>query len=384
MPKRGKKERRAARKRPRARRAADPFSRAEIRSRLERLRDELRRRKLDGMLVSSVAGVRYVSGFTGDSSVALVTRRGQYLITDFRYEEEAAGSAALFRALIHRKGLMDMVGRTARRLKVRRLGYEEQVLTADQLRAVRSGLTLVPTKQMLDRLRAVKSPAEVEAVRVAVRAAEKGLRVARRFIRAGADERSAAAELRYRLVKLAGAQDQAFETIVAEGPRGSLPHARPTTRPIKRDSLVLVDWGARCGFYHSDLTRVLALGRIPRLFGRLVGVVREAQLAAMERIRPGVPVREVDGAARRVIAKAGYAERFGHGLGHGVGLEVHEFPRVAPRGQGRLEAGMIFTVEPGIYLPGRFGIRLEDDVLVTATGCEVLSSLPHDARLSGD
>ncbi|MHC4915991.1 MAG: M24 family metallopeptidase [Planctomycetota bacterium] len=370
--------------RRRAKRRPNPFSRAEVRSRLERLRAEMKRRKLGGMLISSVASVRYISGFTGDSSVALVTRRGQYLITDFRYEEEAAITAPLFKALVHRRGLTDLVDRTARRLKTRRLGIEEHVLTAAQQRAIRSGRTLVPTKFLLERLRAVKSPAEAAVIREAVRAAERGLRSSLRRMRAAPDERAAAAELRYALCRRAGAQDQAFESIVAEGPRGSLPHARPTDRPIGRNSLLLVDWGARCGFYHSDLTRVVALGRIPKLFGRLVRVVRDAQLAAMEAIRPGVAARDVDAAARRVIARAGYAKRFGHGLGHGLGLEVHEFPRVAPRSEGRLEPGMIFTVEPGIYLPGRFGIRLEDDVLVTDTGYEVLSSLPHDARLEGD
>lgn len=365
-------------------RSPNPFSKSEVRARLARLRDELKIRKLNGVLVSSVAGVRYLSGFTGDSSVALVTRRGQYLITDFRFEEEAAITAPLFKALIHRRGLVDMVDRTARRLRIKRLGYEEHVLTAADRKGLAGGRRLVATKLMVDRLRGVKSPAEVAAISEAVRAAEKGLRAARRAIRAGSDERSAAAELRYKMAKLAGAQDQAFETIVAEGPRGSLPHARPTSRPIKRDSLVLIDWGARKRFYHSDLTRVLALGRIPRLFKRLVGVVREAQLAAMERIRPGVPIREVDLAARGVITKAGYGDRFGHATGHGLGLEVHEFPRISERSSGRLETGMVFTVEPGIYLPGRFGIRLEDDVLVTETGCEVLSSLPHDPRLAGD
>lgn len=362
----------------------DPFAPGEIRSRLGRLREKLREKRLDAMLVSSVASVRYLSGFAGDSSVALITPRRQYLITDSRFEEEAAISAPLFKALIHRKGIANMVDRTAGRLRVRRLGYEEHVLTAAMMSGLRKGRTLVPTSLMVDRLRAVKSPAEVEAVRLAVTAAEKGLRLVRRAFRAGNDERSLAAELRYRMVRRAGAQDQAFETIVAEGPRGSLPHARPTDRDVKRDSLVLVDWGARCGFYHSDLTRVLAVGRIPTLFRKLVGVVRDAQLAAMERIRPGGDVRDVDRAARKVIERAGYGERFGHGLGHGLGLEVHEFPKVAPRGEGCLQAGMIFTVEPGIYLPGRFGIRLEDDVLVTETGLEVLSSMPHDPRLAVD
>jgi len=368
----------------RRRRAPDPFCESEVRARLERLRDELKRRRLDGLLVSSVAGVRYLSGFSGEDTLALVTRRGQYLITDFRFKEEAALSAPLFRTLIHKRGLMGMAEKTARRLRLKRLGYQENVVTAAGLGALKGGKRLVPVGLMVDRLRAVKSPAEVAVLRTAVRAAERGLRAARRGLRPGASERSAAAELRYRLVKTGGAQDQAFETIVAEGPRGSLPHARPTERPIRRNSVVLIDWGARCGFYHSDLTRVVALGRIPRTYGRLVGIVRKAQLAAMERIRPGARFRDVDGAAREVIAKAGYKGRFGHALGHGLGLEVHEFPRVGPRSEGKLESGMVFTVEPGIYLPGRFGVRLEDDVLVTETGCEVLSSLPHDARLAGD
>jgi Xaa-Pro aminopeptidase len=344
----------------------------------------MRRQRLNGLLVSSAAGVRYLSGFTGDSSWALVTPSRQYLITDFRFAEEAAISAPLFKTLIHRRGLPELTDRTTRRLRLRRLGFEENSLSAGAAAALKAGRRLVRTWPLLERIRAVKSPAEVAVIRAAVRAAEDGMRLAQRTYRAGMTESEAAAELRYRLVRSCEAQDQAFESIVAEGPRGSLPHARPTGRRITRDSLLLLDWGARCNFYHSDLTRVLALGRIPRLFSRLAVVVRNAQLSAMELIRPGVTLQEIDAAARKVIAKAGYGSCFGHSLGHGIGLEVHEFPRVGPRSRERAEAGMVFTVEPGIYLPGRFGIRIEDDVLVTGSGCEVLSSLPHDVRMRGD
>jgi len=367
--------------------APSPFSASEIRARLARLRDVLTERKLDALLVSSVPSVRYLSSFTGDSSVALVTRDAQLLLTDFRFEEEAAISAPLFKCLLRKKGMMELVARIASRLRIRKLGYEEPVLTAAELRALGARLgrrRLVATSLLVERLRAVKSPAEVEAIRRAVRAAEKALRLTRRAIRPGATEQSVAAELRHALVARCGAQDQAFETIVAEGPRGSLPHARPTAREIRRDSLVLVDWGARADFYHSDLTRVLALGKPPALYAKLVKLVRQAQLAALEQIRPGAPAAAADRAARRVIERAGYGPRFGHGLGHGVGLEVHEHPRVWARAAEKLEPGMVFTVEPGIYLPGRFGIRLEDDVLVTASGCEVLSAFPHDARWRGE
>ena len=370
-----------------SRQAPSPFSAAEIRARLARLREVLKEQKLDALLVSSVPSVRYLSGFTGDSSVALVARDAQLLLTDFRFEEEAALSAPLFKCQLRKKGMMELVARTARRLRLRRLGYEEPVLTAAVLRALGMELgrrRLKATALLVERLRAVKSPAEVEAIRRAVRAAERGLALARHTIQPGATEQSVATGLRHALVARCGAQDQAFETIVAEGPRGSLPHARPTAREIRRDSLVLVDWGARADFYHSDLTRVLALGRVPGLYAKLVRLVRQAQLAALEQIRPGAPAAAADRAARRIIERAGYGPRFGHGLGHGLGLEVHEHPRIWARAAGKLEPGMVFTVEPGIYLPGKFGIRLEDDVLVTATGCEVLSSFPHDARWRGE
>ena len=362
----------------------NPFSESEIRSRLARLREVLKEKKLDGLLVSSVPNVRYLSGFTGDSSAALVARDGPFLLTDFRFEEEATLTAPLFRCLVRKLGMNELVAKTVRRLGLKRLGFEEHVLTAGELRDLAGRLLrrrLAATTMIVERLRAVKSPAEVEAIRRAVRAAEQGLRLARRSIRPGATEQSAAAGLRHALVTRCGAQDQAFETIVAEGPRGSLPHARPTGRGLGRDSVVLIDWGARFGFYHSDLTRVLALGGTSGLYRKLIRLVRQAQLAAVERIRPGARVAEVDRAGRRVIERAGYGPRFGHSLGHGLGLEVHEHPRIWARAAERLEPGMVFTVEPGIYLPGRFGIRLEDDVLVTDSGCEVLSSLPHGQRL---
>lgn len=368
--------------------APDPFAPSEIRARLERLREVLRRRRLDGLLVGSVAGVRYLSGFSGDSSMALVTRERQHLLTDFRFEEEAALSAPLFACRLRRRGLMEAAAALAGRLRLRRLGFEDHLLPAGGWRELAGRLAgrcrLAATRGLVEELRAVKSPAEVAAIRAAVGAAERGLRLARRAFRPGASELSAAAELRRAMVARCGAQDQAFETIVAEGPRGSLPHARPTDRAIGGQSLLMVDWGARCRFYHSDLTRVLAAGRIPRAWAKLVRLVRAAQLAALERVRAGASLAAVDRAARAVIARAGYGARFGHGLGHGLGLEVHEEPRVWARAAGRLEAGMVFTVEPGVYLPGRFGVRLEDDVLVTETGCEVLSSFAHDPRWRGE
>jgi len=360
--------------------SCDPFCKSEITARLVGLRREMKSQRLDGMLVSAPADVRYLSGFTGDSSVLLITRTAQLLITDFRFEEEAADSAPLMKLLVHSRGLMDLVGKTVRRRKLKRLGCQENHLTIAQLEAL-GGKKLAPSGDIINCLRSIKSPAEIATMRVAIAAAEKGMKAMRRIIKPGMDENRLATELRYSMVKSYGAQDQAFPAIIAEGSRGSLPHAQPAGKLLKSNSLLLFDWGARCDYYHSDLTRVMALGRIPRLFKEVVKIVREAQLTAIDRIKPGVGFRDIDAAARTIIARAGYGDNFGHSLGHGLGLEVHEYPSVGPRSQGQLEPGMVFTVEPGIYLPGRFGVRLEDDVLVTATGCEVLSTLDHNVRL---
>ncbi len=360
--------------------SSTPFCKSEISARLAGLRREMKSQRLDGMLVSSPADVRYLSGFTGDSSVLLITRNVQLLITDFRFEEEAADSAPLMKLLVHSRGLMNLVEQNVRRRKLKRLGCQENHLTIAQLEAL-GGRKIVPSAAIINRLRAIKSPAEIAAMRVAIAAAEKGMKSLRRIIKPGMDENRLASELRYSMVRKFQAQDQAFPAIVAEGPRGSLPHAQPSGKLLKCNSLLLFDWGARCDYYHSDLTRVMALGRIPKLFNQVVKIVREAQLTAIERIKPGVAFRDIDKSARKVIERAGYGDNFGHSLGHGLGLEVHEYPSVGPRSEGWLEPGMIFTVEPGIYLPGRFGVRLEDDVLVTASGCEVLSTLDHSVRL---
>jgi len=352
----------------------------ELARRLEALRESMRREKLDGLILASEANVRYVSGFSGSESVLLVGARSLVLLTDFRYVEEAENTCPHALVRLHKKGLMRTVAAEARRRRMKRVGFPAgrlTVLQADQLRQGLGARRLKRSSGLVERLRLRKSPAEVAAIRNCLVIAQKAYRSVWRRLRPGMTESEAAAELEYQMRRRLGASGPAFETIVAFDAHASEPHAKPGRKRLRASSIVLVDWGARAGFYNCDLTRTKPIGRIPRKFAKIRDIVLEAQKRAIEAIRPGVRLRDVDAAARSFIASQGYGKRFGHGLGHGVGLEIHEGPYVGARGRGRLEPGMVVTVEPGIYLPGEFGVRIEDMALVTDDGAEVLSNLPR-------
>lgn len=363
--------------------------RADIPSRIDSLRGELDARKLDAFLVTREVNVHYLTGFTGEDSVLLVGTRGGksgvVLVTDFRYQEEAAESAPSAKTVMRKHPIMVEAARTARRRGWTKLGFElTGMLAADRDDLAREGrsvkrkrIRIKGVRGLLEALRAVKSPAEVEAIRRAVRVAERAGRTARSFFREGRTELEVARRVARRMEDL-GAMSAAFPTIAAFDARGSLPHAKPGEARARRDSVLLLDWGARCDFYCSDLTRVFALTSIPKRLRGMHALVLEAQRAAIARIGPGVPAREVDAAARAVIRKAGWGKRFGHGAGHGIGLEVHEAPRLGARSGDTLRAGMVVTVEPGVYIAGRGGVRIEDDVVVTEDGAEVLSRMARD------
>ena len=346
--------------------------------RTEALREAMARARIDGLLLTSEADVRYVSGFSGSESALLVGKRGSILITDFRYEEEARNTCPHAQVRLHKNGLMRTVAAEARRRRMKRLGYDPGRLTVLELGVLKEGLgarRLARRPGLVASLRMVKSPAEVEAIRRCLGMAEKAYTRLWKRLEPGTTESEAAAELEYIMRRRLGATGPSFETIVAFDDHASEPHAKPSARRLKSTSIVLIDWGARADFYNCDLTRTRPIGRIPRKFAGVRDVVLEAQRRAIEAIEPGVEMRKVDAAARTFIASQGYGEAFGHALGHSVGLEIHEGPRLSSRAKGRLEPGMVVTVEPGIYLPGEFGIRIEDMVLVTDGGAETLSSL---------
>jgi len=350
-----------------------------VADRCKRLRAVLGQRRADAILVTNPVEVAYLSGFTGEDSWLVVGRGKGWLITDGRFMEESKRECPDFAATIRHGSLVEALGSVVRRKRVGRLAYDPAHVSVALLSRLRRGLKGVSLMRLADAvsdLRIRKDRLEVRAIRRAVRAAEDGWRAFRKRIRLGMTEKVLAGELEHQM-RRAGADGLAFPTIVATDAHAARPHAKPGRRQLKSGSVLLVDFGARVDGYVSDLTRVLFADRIAPRALAVYEVVRAAQASAIAAVGPGARLTDVDAAARTVIEEAGYGEQFGHGLGHGIGLEVHESPRLAPRGvKGRLEPGMVVTVEPGIYLRGRFGIRLEDDVLVTSTGRTVLSRLP--------
>lgn len=348
--------------------------------RRDNLRRLVRENEVEAILVTNFTNVSYLSGFTGDDSYLLVTQDSQALLSDPRYtvqlEEECPGMPLEIRQPGTKMG--DWTAEVLARHSVSRLAIEADTMTVGEFQSLGeqlAGVELVPVSGLVEQLRMIKDDDEVAAIREAVWFAERAFGVIRASLRAGQTEREVAHEIE-RQIRLFGGSGCSFPSIVAVGPRAALPHARPTDIRIGSSDFVLIDWGARGAQYVSDLTRVLVTGKIPPKLETIYEVVLRAQLQAIAAIQPGAVLQEVDAAARDVITEAGYGPQFGHGLGHGIGLQVHEAPRLAKNQPQTLQPGMVVTVEPGIYLPGWGGVRIEDDVLVTATGHEVLTSAP--------
>ncbi len=340
-------------------------------NRLARLRTSLAQAGLDGFLAAHPPNLQYLLGFTGSLGVALITDDDCDLLVDSRYLEQAEQETTGCRVHL----VPNPLGEDTRSFlrKPSRIGIEADTLSyAQALRWLSwaDPWQIEPTHEFIEALREIKSPDEVEEIRASCLLARQSLDELLRHLSWGASETELAGRLEF-LFRKRGAQGPAFETIVASGTRSSLPHARPGDGPVRREAVLLIDFGARRKGYCSDLTRVL----LPddEKVQRVAEIVRRAQQAALDMIRPGVSSTAVDAAARGVIAEEGFAGHFGHGTGHGLGLEIHERPRISTSGESTLAAGMVFTVEPGIYLPGEFGIRIEDVVAVTEAGCEVLS-----------
>jgi Xaa-Pro aminopeptidase len=366
----------------------------------EQRRERLDRRRadegLDVLVVSNPVNVTYLTGFTGDSSVLLLTVQRALLVSDPRYtaqiSEECPGLPVHVRPPVQR--IFEAVAEVLGKLGVHGAGIETAHLTVADFESLHG---LVPTlnwkgaADRVERLRMVKDPSEVAQIRAAIDVAERAFAAFRALLRPEDRETDLCDALEH-YVRRCGGAGTSFPPIVAVGERAALPHAPPTARAVGTGGLLLVDWGARAPLYRSDLTRVLDTRNASVFSGTGRGgtgeagpqlevihaVVARAQKAAMAMVRPGVVAKDVDTAARTVIAEAGYGEYFGHGLGHGIGLDIHEGPAVRPNSETVLEPGMVCTIEPGIYLPGWGGVRLEDDVLVTPDGCEVLTRAPSD------
>lgn len=352
---------------------------ADRRNRLRRL---LRKTGADGLLVTHGANVTYLTGFTGDSSHLLLTPHDAIMVSDGRYTQQLAEECPELDTEIRQPGieLLPAVVKAIGAAKISTLAIEADSMTV----AFRTGLAnqlpqlgIAPTSYLVEALREVKDRDEINQICAAIELAERAFAVVRAGLRPSLSEKEIAAELENQ-IRLFGGRGCSFTPIVSVGPRGALPHARLSDHRVVESDFVLIDWGARGELYVSDLTRVLVTGRISPKLERVYGVVLKAQQAAIAAIRPGAILKDVDATARNVIAQAGFGKFFTHGLGHGIGLEIHEGPRFAPNQDRPLKAGMVVTVEPGIYLPRWGGVRIEDDVLVTGTGCEVLSQAPKE------
>ncbi len=344
----------------------------------ERLIDLLPGAGVDLLLVTDLVNVRYLTGYTGTNGLALIGPYTRVFITDFRYVEQAA--AEVHASFERRLASLDLSDALAEALPPGdlRLGFEDSHVTVRQHARLRELLpervTLVPAGGLVESLRAVKEPAEIARIRAATEIADAAFTALAETRLAGRTEREVVNTLENEM-RARGASP-AFETIVAAGPHGALPHAQPRDVAIERGELVVIDWGARLGGYCSDCTRTVAAGEPGASAREVYDLVLEAQLAGVKAMRAGADGREVDSVARAVIESGGHGERFGHGLGHGVGLEIHEGPRLSQRSQDTLQAGNVVTVEPGVYLPGSFGVRIEDLVVVTETGCGILTAVP--------
>lgn len=344
------------------------------------LRKLIRKEGAEALLVTSFTNVTYLTGFTGDDSYLLVGPKDTILISDPRYttqlEEECPDVTHHIRP--PGESMLDGVSKAVTSAKVAKLAVEADSMSValyGQISGKLSRASLMQAAGLVEELRVVKDKQEIEEICVAARYAEKGFAILRATLRPELTEKEVAADLEHQM-RLLGATGCSFPPIIAVGARAALPHARPTEQKIGAADFVLVDWGATARQYKSDLTRVLVTGKISPKLERVYNVVLDAQERAIAAVRPGMTGREVDAVARGVIKDAGFGKQFGHGLGHGLGLDIHEAPRLAAAAEQVLKPGMVVTVEPGIYLPGWGGVRIEDDILITKDGCEVLTNVP--------
>ncbi|SIO33267.1 Xaa-Pro aminopeptidase [Singulisphaera sp. GP187] len=350
--------------------------------RREKLLKAFKADQIDALLISSPTNVRYLTGFTGDDSTLLLTRDRAIVLSDGRYTTQLKQECPSLELIIRPVGQM-MTGAIAEavgKLEVRRLGFDPSALTVAEFESLKQQapptLELAAVKNRVEDLRVIKDKEEVAEIREAIRMAERAFAMLRAGLRGQESEKDTADALESYL-RRCGASAASFPPIVAVGERSALPHARPTAeKRIDQADFVLVDWGATASPYKSDLTRVLVTGKVSSKFEKVYRTVLAAQERGIAAIRPGVKARDVDAEARSVIEDAGFGRFFTHGLGHGLGMDIHEAPALRKESGVTLQPGMVITVEPGIYLPGWGGIRIEDDVLVTPDGCEVLTHVP--------
>jgi Xaa-Pro aminopeptidase len=348
--------------------------------RIAGLRARMSEDELDALIVTSLAGVRYLTGFSGSNALAVLTAENAFFVSDSRYALQSAQEVKKFRRLIGSRGLLEDAAAAKTLRGCRTAGFESDSLTYAQYRSLRRLFPRVrfrPTAGLVADLALVKDRQEIGCIEEAAAISDGVFHDILRFLRPGVTELEIAAEISW-LNRRRGAESDPFDVIVASGPRGALPHARPTARKIRKGEFILLDFGSTVRGYSSDLTRTVALGRAPGRLREAYRAVLEANETAVASARGGMTASGLDAVARGCIRRRGFGRYFTHSLGHGLGLCVHERPRISALSREVLQAGSVITIEPGVYIPGSGGVRIEDDVLLGERGCRVLTRSPRE------
>lgn len=347
--------------------------------RIQRLRRAIKEKDLDAVLLQSDPNRNYLSGFTGDESFSIITEKEAIFITDSRFTEQARQQVKDYEIIQYKGAFQDFLGSMTKKLSVKKLGFEEDIVSFSTYNTYKNTVSceLVPMGGIVEKLRLIKDDYEIKCMRDAAKIADKAFLHMIEFIKPGMTERQIGLELEFTLKKL-GAKDLSFPSIIASGERSCLPHGQATNKIVNNGEFLTMDFGCIYENYCSDMTRTVVIGEPSSEMVKVYNTVLAAQENALKAYKAGVTGAEVDKVARDFIEKAGYGDKFGHGLGHGVGRQIHEMPRISPLGTTKLEAGMVVTDEPGIYISGFGGVRIEDLLVVTDNGCEVLSKSPKD------
>ena len=351
--------------------------------RIALLRERMRHQGVDAFVVSSLFNIRYLTGFTGSHGLCIIGKKDAFFVTDPRYTLQARREVNVCRRITTRKGLYEAVGQYGLLQGCRNVGFESDSVTYAEyrlMRSIRGSVSFVPTRDVVESIALVKEKKEVECIRAAVGVSDRVFDEVLRALKPGVSELEVAAEISYHHKKF-GAEKDAFEPIVASGERGAFPHARASSKKIRNREMVMLDFGCTVDGYNSDITRTVTIGSASVQVRRIYEVVLHAQLEAVGVARGGMMAKDLDSVARDRITKEGYGKYFTHSLGHGLGLRLHERPRVSSLSKESLNTGSIITIEPGVYLPGFGGVRIEDDVLLTSGGCEVLNCAPKQLMI---
>lgn len=358
----------------------------EVKEKIRRVRQWLEEKELDALLLTHMVNVRYLSGFTGTAAVLYVTKDRALLLTDFRYTEQARSQCPDWEVIELKNGLDEWLPEAVQEDGCRRVGVEAAHVTVARWRLWEEKLRyrwgsgspeLVAVESPVEELRMIKSDEEIELIQRACVLTDEAFQHILSFLRPGVSEREIALELEF-FMRKKGAEGRAFDFIVASGPRSALPHGVASEKKLAAGEAVVLDFGCIYGGYHSDLTRTVFLGPVSAEQQQIYDFIRQVQERVRQEIKPGLTGAQADALARDAIAAAGWGDRFGHSLGHGVGLEIHEKPSLSVRSDTVLRPGMVVTIEPGVYFPGKGGVRIEDTVVITSDGCRTLTTAPRE------